>query len=148
MDRISRDQEDIPGLYKRLRFAGVQFQHCLRAKIVELHIGFTGTMSALYLKDLGEKTWRGQSGPVRAEKSGAGNCYGYDAVMTARNADEQEHGVRCVNEKQVAIVSHIFNEYAAGKSPKSIGRPGKTRCRVAKGNSRRKVIFDARPRGQ
>jgi len=68
-------------------------------EIAELHIGFPGTMSALYLKNLGEKTWRGQSGRVRAEKSGGGNCYGYDVVRTPSNADEQERGRRCVKQK-------------------------------------------------
>jgi site-specific DNA recombinase len=72
LDRISRDQEDIAGVYKRLRFAGVKIHTLSEGEIAELHIGFTGTMSALYLKSLGEKTWRGQSGRVRAGKSGGG----------------------------------------------------------------------------
>jgi hypothetical protein len=76
-------------------------------------------MSALYLKSLGEKTWRGQSGRVRAGKSGGGNCYGYDVVRGPNNASEPERGGRCINEKEVAIVSYVFNEYAAGKSPKA-----------------------------
>jgi site-specific DNA recombinase len=42
-------------------------------------------MSALYLKSLGEKTWRGQSGRIRAGKSGGGNCYGYDVVRSSSN---------------------------------------------------------------
>ena len=66
LDRISRDQEDIAGVYKRLRFAGVRIYTLSEGEIAELHIGFTGTMSALYLKNLGEKTWRGQSGRVRS----------------------------------------------------------------------------------
>jgi site-specific DNA recombinase len=120
LDRISRDQEDIAGLYKRLRFAGVKIHTLSEGEIAELHIGFTGTMSALYLKNLGEKTWRGQSGRVRAGKSGGGNCYGYDVVRTPSNLGEPERGGRCVNEREAAIVSHIFNEYATGKSPKAI----------------------------
>jgi DNA invertase Pin-like site-specific DNA recombinase len=87
LDRISRDQEDIAGVYKRLRFAGVKIHTLSEGEIAELHIGFTGTMSALYLKSLGEKTWRGQSGRVRAGKSGGGNCYGYDVV---RGPEERE----------------------------------------------------------
>ena len=76
LDRISRDQEDIAGVYKRLRFAGVKMHTLSEGLIAELHIGFTGTMSALYLKNLGEKTWRGQSGRVRAGKSGGGTSKG------------------------------------------------------------------------
>ena len=88
LDRISRDQEDIAGVYKRLRFAGVKMHTLSEGEITELHIGFTGTMSALYLKSLGEKTWRGQSGRVRAGKSGGGNGYGYDVVRGPNNASE------------------------------------------------------------
>jgi site-specific DNA recombinase len=124
LDRISRDQEDIAGVYKRLRFAGVKIYTLSEGEIAELHIGFTGTMSALYLKNLGEKTWRGQSGRVRgrvrAGKSGGGNCYGYDVVRSSSKAGEPERGDRCVNDKEAVIVSYIFNEYAAGKSPKTI----------------------------
>jgi DNA invertase Pin-like site-specific DNA recombinase len=120
LDRISRDQEDIAGVYKRLRFAGVKIHTLSEGEIAELHIGFTGTMSALYLKNLGEKTWRGQSGRVRAGKSGGGNCYGYDVVRGPRDGGDPERGGRCINENEAAIVSYIFNEYAAGKSPKTI----------------------------
>ena len=120
LDRISRDQEDIAGIYKRLRFAGVKMHTLSEGEIAELHIGFTGTMSALYLKSLGEKTWRGQSGRVRAGKSGGGNCYGYEVVRRSSKEGEPERGDRRVNDKEAAIVSYIFNEYAAGKSPKAI----------------------------
>jgi site-specific DNA recombinase len=89
-------------------------------EIAELHIGFTGTMSALYLKSLGEKTSRGQSGRARAGKSGGGNCYGHDVVRGPNDASEPERGGRSINEKEAAIISYVFNEYAAGKSPKAI----------------------------
>ena len=48
------------------------------------------------------------------------NCYGYDVVRGPSNAREPERGGRCINEKEAAIVSYVFNEYAAGKSPKAI----------------------------
>jgi site-specific DNA recombinase len=120
LDRISRDQEDIAGVYKRLRFAGVKIYTLSEGEIAELHIGFTGTMSALYLKSLGEKTWRGQSGRIRAGKSGGGNCYGYDVVRPSSNATKPERGDRRINEMEAVIVNYVFNEYAAGKSPRAI----------------------------
>ncbi|MCP4209047.1 MAG: recombinase family protein [Shimia sp.] len=52
LDRISRDQEDIAGVYKRLKFAGVQIVTLSEGDVGELHIGFKGTMSALFLRDL------------------------------------------------------------------------------------------------
>ena len=59
LDRLSRDQEDVAGLLKRLRFAGVRLFTLAEGEIGELHVGFKGTMNALFLKDLADKTCRG-----------------------------------------------------------------------------------------
>ncbi len=48
--------------YKRLRFAGVRIVTLSEGEVSELHIGLKGTMGALFLKDLGDKTRRGQVG--------------------------------------------------------------------------------------
>jgi DNA invertase Pin-like site-specific DNA recombinase len=80
LDRLSRDQEDIAGLYKRLRFVGVRLVTLAEGEIAELHIGLKGTMNALFLKDLADKTRRGLEGRVREGRSGGGLCFGYDVV--------------------------------------------------------------------
>src|SRR5271157_2784796 len=48
LDRLSRDQEDIAGLYKRLQFAGIKIITLAEGEISELHIGLKGTMNALF----------------------------------------------------------------------------------------------------
>ena len=120
LDRLSRDQEDIAGIYKRLRFAGVQILTLSEGPVSELHIGLKGTMGALYLKDLADKTRRGLRGRVEAGKSGGGNSYGYDVLKTLDESGEAERGVRTINEQQAGIIRQIFDDYAAGKSPKAI----------------------------
>jgi site-specific DNA recombinase len=120
LDRISRDQEDIAGVYKRLRFAGARMVTLSEGEIAELHIGFKGTMGALYLKDLADKTRRGLRGRVEAGKSGGGNSYGYDVVVKFSETGEPIRGDRRINEAEAKTVRDIFNEYAAGKSPKAI----------------------------
>jgi DNA invertase Pin-like site-specific DNA recombinase len=70
LDRISRDQEDVAGMFKRLRFAGVGIVTLSEGEISELHVGLKGTMNALFLKDLAMKTHRGLRG--RVEKEGQG----------------------------------------------------------------------------
>src|SRR5210317_1599137 len=80
LDRISRDQEDVAAIYKRLQFAGVTLFTLAEGEISELHIGLKGTMNALFLKDLAEKTRRGQRGRVEAGCSAGGNSYGYRVV--------------------------------------------------------------------
>ena len=79
-------------------------------------------MGALYLKDLADKTRRGLRGRIEAGKSGGGNSYGYEVVTKISAAGEPERGERRINEREAAIVRHIFKAYAAGRSPKAIAQ--------------------------
>ena len=87
LDRLSRDLEDVAGLFKRLRFAGVRLFTLAEGEITELHVGLKGTMNALFLKDLAQKVRRGLEGRVRQGRSGGGLCFGYDVV---REHDRKE----------------------------------------------------------
>jgi len=120
LDRLSRDQEDIAGIYKRLRFAGVRIVTLSEGDVSDLHIGLKGTMNALFLKDLADKTRRGLRGRVEAGKSGGGLTYGYDVVKKFDGNGEAIRGDRTINKAQAAIVLRIFREYAEGRSPKAI----------------------------
>ncbi|MGR3761912.1 recombinase family protein [Roseobacteraceae bacterium NS-SX3] len=122
LDRISRDQEDVAGVYKRLAFAGVQLITVSEGPVSELHIGLKGTMNALYLKDLSDKTRRGLRGRVEAGKSGGGNSYGYDVVRRIGADGEPERGDRRINKGQAAVVRRIFESYAAGTSARGIAK--------------------------
>ena len=73
LDRLSRDQEDTAAVHKRLAFVGVRIITLAEGEIGHLHVGFKGTMNALFLKDLADKTRRGLRGRVEAGKSGGGN---------------------------------------------------------------------------
>ncbi|MDF3626170.1 recombinase family protein [Brytella acorum] len=120
MDRLSRDQEDIAGLFKRMSFAGIKIVTLSEGEINHLHIGLTGTMNALYLKELANKTRRGLRGRVELGKSGGGLCYGYDVVKQRDSHGEPICGERAINDDQAQIVRRIFQDYADGKSPKAI----------------------------
>jgi site-specific DNA recombinase len=120
LDRLSRDQEDVAGLYKRLRFVDTKIITLSEGEISELHIGLTGTMSALFLKNLADKTRRGQRGRVEAGKIGGGNSYGYTVVRRFADNGELIRGDRAINSEQASVVTRIFNEYAQGASPRSI----------------------------
>ncbi len=97
LDRLSRDQEDIAGLFKRLNFAGIKLVTLAEGEVSELHIGLKGTMNALFLKDLSQKTHRGLEGRVRKGKSGGGNAYGYDVVKQVDDNGEPVRGDRSIN---------------------------------------------------
>src|SRR5215468_3413877 len=122
LDRLSRDQEDIAHIFKRISFAGGRIVTLSEGEINELHIGLKGTMGALYLKDLADKTRRGLRGRVEAGKSGGGNSYGYDVVRGLGADGQPLTGERKINADESAIVRRIFEEYAAGVSPRAIAK--------------------------
>jgi site-specific DNA recombinase len=120
LDRLSRDQEDIAGLFKRLRFANARLFTLAEGEISELHIGLKGTMNALFLKDLAQKVRRGLEGRVRHGKSGGGLCFGYDVIREHDTRGDPIRGGRKINQAEAAVVRGIFTEFAAGKSPRAI----------------------------
>ncbi len=120
LDRLSRDQEDVAGIFKRLRFAGVTIFTLSEGEINELHVGLKGTMNALFLKDLAMKTHRGIRGRVEAGKIGGGNAYGYRVVHQLDARGEPIRGERAIFEEQAEIVRRIFREYVAGKGPRRV----------------------------
>ena len=116
LDRISRDQEDIAHVYKRLCFERIALNTVAEGQVNEMHIGLKGTMNAIFLKDLAEKTRRGQRGRIEKGRSGGGLAYGYDVVL----ADESGAGARVINEDQARVVRRIFSNFADGMTPGAI----------------------------
>ena len=122
MDRLSRDQEDIAGMYKRLSFAGVRIVTIGEGDISEMHIGLKGTMNALFLKDLAIKTHRGLRGRVSAGKSGGGNSYGYEVVWAFGADGTPVVGDRQIKPIEADTVRRIFRDFVNGKSPRAIAQ--------------------------
>src|SRR6478735_1008059 len=120
LDRLSRDQENIAGLFKQLSFAGVRLFTLSEGEVGELHVGLKGTMNALFLKDLAQKTRRGLEGRIRQGKSGGGLCFDYDIAHSVDPASEPVHGERRINQIEAAIIRRIFEEFAKGRSPRAI----------------------------
>jgi DNA invertase Pin-like site-specific DNA recombinase len=122
LDRLSRDQEDVAGLFKRMQFAGVKIITLAEGEISELHVGLKGTMNALFLKDLAQKTHRGLRGRIEAGRSAGGRCYGHDVVRRTNGRGELVHGERSINANEAAVVHRIFSMFADGASPIAIAK--------------------------
>ena len=120
LDRVSRDQEDTAGLYKRLQFAGVRIYSLEDGYITELHVGLKSTVNAVQLKQTAQKVRRGQAGRVRAGKSPGGNSYGYVVDRKFGPDGEPIRGDRKVNKDEARIVVRVYEEYVAGHSPRAI----------------------------
>jgi site-specific DNA recombinase len=113
LDRISRDQEDLAGIHKRLSFAGIKIITVQDGVAGEIHIGVKGLLGALYLKDLPQKTHRGQAGVVRDGRYNGGRSYGYRPVLG-------RPGVLEIDEAEAAVVRRICRDYLDGRSPRDI----------------------------
>lgn len=116
LDRIARDQEDMAHVYKALRFREIVLHTVAEGLADEMHIGFKGTMNALFLKDLADKTRRGQRGRIEKGRAGGGLAYGYDVVSD----DEAGAGGRRINEREATVIRRIFRWFAEGETPTAI----------------------------
>ena len=122
MDRLSRDQADIAGIFKRLQFAGVDLVTLSEGLVSDLHVGLTGTMNALQLKEIARKVRRGMRGRIAAGRSAGGLPYGYEVVPRIGADGQPIRGERRIRPDQAAIVRRICEEYVAGSGPKTIAR--------------------------
>jgi site-specific DNA recombinase len=149
LDRVSRDQEDIAAIYKRLRHSDIRLLTLAEGEISELHVGLKGTMNALFLKDLALKVRRGQRGRVEAGKIPGGSSYGYRIIRQLRPDGSVSTGEREIDLSQAAIIRRIFEEYADGMAPRQIAarlnreavpspRGGQWNASTINGNRRRR----------
>lgn len=122
LDRLSRDQEDIAAIFKRMQFAEVSMVTLSEGEITPLHIGLRGTMNAMVLKDTADKVRRGMRGRVENGKSAGSLPYGYRVKKHFDTNGEPIRGDREICGDQAAVVRRIYEDYAAGKSPKAIAK--------------------------
>jgi site-specific DNA recombinase len=113
LDRISRDQEDLAGIYKRLSFLGIEIVGVHDGKADQIQVGIRGLVGALYLEDLKHKVHRGMDGVVRDGRHAGGRAYGYRPKLG--HPGELE-----IVEEEAAIVRRIYEEYRSGMSPRDI----------------------------
>ncbi len=120
LDRLSRNQADIAAIYEKLAFQNVMIETISEGAISQMHIGLKGTMNSMFLKDLAIKTHRGLKGRALAGKSAGGKAYGYENITRYDAAGEPIRGDRKIDPAQARVVVRIFEDYAAGVSPRKI----------------------------
>ena len=115
LDRLSRDQEDLAGIWKRLNFAGIELRAVHEGTADQVQIGVRGLLGSLYLADLANKVRRGMDGVVRDGRHAGGRAYGYRPVPGKPGELE-------IVESEAEIIRRIFSEYASGRTPREIAR--------------------------
>jgi len=120
LSRFSRDQGDMSHFFKKMRFLDIPLETVSEGEINELHIGLKGTMNALYLKDLADKTHRGMIAAVLNGSIPGGKTYGYDTFHEYDQNGNKITGLRKINKEQAAIVLEIFAQYDEGATLNNI----------------------------
>ncbi len=115
LDRLSRDMQDLAGVYKRLTFAEVQIRAVHEGEVNTVLVGLRGLVGQMFREDLKHKVRRGMAGRVRDGLSGGGLAYGYAAVPG-------KPGERAIVPEHADVVRRIFKAFAAGDCPRTIAK--------------------------
>lgn len=113
LDRLSRDQEDLAGIHKRLSFLGIQIMAVHDGAADAIQVGIRGLVSTLFLTDLKHKIRRGMSGVVRDGRHAGGCAYGYKPTPG-------QPGVLQIFEPEAEVVRRVFHEAVEGALPREI----------------------------
>jgi site-specific DNA recombinase len=113
LDRLSRDQEDLAGIYKRLSFAGIKIIAVHEGQADQMQIGIRGLVGALFLQDLSHKVRRGMAGVTRDGRHAGGRAYGYRPVPGSP-------GELTIVPDEAQVVRRIFAEFVGGATPRQI----------------------------
>ena len=113
LDRLSRDQEDLAGIWKRLNFLGIELRAVHEGMADSIQIGLRGLMGSMFLTDLAHKVRRGLQGVIRDGRSAGGYAFGYRPVVGHRGELE-------IVAHEADVVRRIFRDYVAGRTPRQI----------------------------
>lgn len=114
LDRYNRNLEASARLYSLAERDGVELWTIADGKITQLHTGLKGLMGELFLKQLSDKTRRGNLAVARDGRIPGGNCYGY------RVGSGEKRGLRVIAEDEAEVIRRIFLDYSKGVSPIAI----------------------------
>ncbi|NQY83157.1 MAG: recombinase family protein, partial [Alphaproteobacteria bacterium] len=112
LDRLSRNMKDTASVFQLAQFHGVVMNTFLEGEINELHIGFKGTMNALFLKTMRHQVKRSHEGQALKGKIFS-MPYGYR--MKIRDGHEIR-GERDIDPDKAAIIRRAFTLFAEGHS--------------------------------
>ena len=120
LSRLSRGRNDVSHLYKKLKFVGVGLETVAEGPIADIHVGFKGAMNEMFLRDLADKTLRGNIASVLRGNVPGGVTYGYRRARVLDARGELVKGRCAIVPEQAAVVRDIFAWFVDGLSPGGI----------------------------
>lgn len=116
LSRLSRKISQIADTFDMLQYLGVSIETVGNGTVSQVDVGLRGTMNALYLSDLADKTRRGMKAAVRRGGAPGGRTYGYRPLHRFDDKGEPIRGLREIVPEEAAVIRDIFTEYLTGAS--------------------------------
>src|SRR5262249_48784148 len=123
LDRLSRDDADLPNIRKRLNYWGIQIHTVNDGIATPMHTMIRAFVGRQQLKDISDKVHRHHIGRIMEGKFMGAVTYGYCRVLGEPDADGTvrfKSGIRGIDPAKAAVVRRIFTEYVNGRSPRAI----------------------------
>jgi DNA invertase Pin-like site-specific DNA recombinase len=119
LDRLSRHDVDLPRIYRRADFNGVELHTLDKGRVTRLDVGVAGLLNPIQTDQIVYRTHRSLEEQVIKEgKSAGGLSYGYRIPVDDKGL--RMTGELVIDDAQAAIVLRIFREYAEGRTPREI----------------------------
>lgn len=118
VDRLSRNAADTHSLFQELDDLDITVCTVSSGLVSEMELAFKAVQNSQYVKQLAQKTRRGQEGTVRSGRISGSVAYGYKKAFLP----DGKNGHRVIDEAEARIVRRIFKSYAAGMSTIDICR--------------------------
>ncbi|MFC5567516.1 recombinase family protein [Rubellimicrobium aerolatum] len=112
-DRLSRDQEDLAGIHKRLDFLRIPILAVNDGRADAIQIGVHGLLGQIWMDGHKKKVRRGMAGVIRGGRHAGGRAYGYRPLPG-------QPGELEIVEAEAEVIRRIFAAYAVGTSARAI----------------------------
>lgn len=116
LDRLSRTPSQTHGIVEELEALDINICTVSGGMVSDMEVAFKATQNSRYVKQLAEKTRRGQEGTVRSGRISGSIAYGYRKAFSPDGLN----GYREICREEAAVVERIFKDYAAGVSTMAI----------------------------
>jgi site-specific DNA recombinase len=113
LDRLGRDQEDLHRIRKRFDYYGVEIRSVHEGVMDGVNMTLRGMFAEMFSEQLAKKVKRGHAGLLRDKKIPGAIPYGYRRILGKPGEIE-------IDPIQKDVVLRIYEEYAAGVSPRTI----------------------------
>ncbi|WP_411841086.1 recombinase family protein, partial [Shinella zoogloeoides] len=120
LDRLSRDIADMTLMYRQLGFLNIRLISVNEGEANLISVSLHGLQAQMFREGNVLKIRRGMGGLIKQGLSAGGKAYGYRPVKKLDAKGELIRGELEIVPEEAAVVQRIFEDYAAGTSPKEI----------------------------